>query len=197
MTHAALIQRAAAWLRGRHKCIVVLTEHTGAREQPDAIGWRRDGTTVLVECKTNVSDFRVDRLKPWRRGLVPPHGRSRWYLLDGECWQAASASILRVDSTGWGIAWAEHAVRVYREAAADPSWTADRDAIYLIRELQRFQIQGMKPATFAEHDRRIHPPIDGTKVSIPIFDAALDIVGCSRREIEQALAAVAGSPEVL
>lgn len=34
------------------------------------------------------------------------------------------------------------------------------------------------------------PYIDGAKVSLPIFDAALEMVGCTRREIERALAAV-------
>jgi hypothetical protein len=29
--------------------------------------------------------------------------------------------------------------------------------------------------------------LDGLKVSIPVFDAALNMVGCSRREIEQTL----------
>ena len=77
MTHDALIERTVRWLRNTQRCRYVLTEAWTRGEIPDAIGWRR-GTSIVVECKVSMADFRADRRKPWReaRGL----GRLRYYL---------------------------------------------------------------------------------------------------------------------
>lgn len=148
MTHAELVTRAAAWLRNRHRCIVVLTEHTGSQERPDAIGWNRAGHTILVECKASKSDLARDRSKPWRRNPEMQHGRTRWYLLDPDAWER-TREIATLD--GWGVAWAERVVRVTREPVAAADWSPARDSIFLIRELQRFHLQGTKPLTYLEH----------------------------------------------
>lgn len=83
MTHAELVTRAVAWLRGSVGCSVVISETPSGMtiEIPDAIGWRRMGCeSHLVECKTSRSDFKADRKKlsaqfgmgDYRYYLVPP-----------------------------------------------------------------------------------------------------------------------------
>ena len=154
MTHAELVDRAAAWLRGkRHGCLVVLTEHTGGREIPDAIGWNRIGASTLVECKTSRGDLLRDSKKPWRRDDLREFygvGRTRWYLLDGQ-------SFADVPAIGilpkWGVAiTTANRVQVLREPEPfDEPEIAVRTSLYLVRELQRFQLQGMTPLTFLQH----------------------------------------------
>ncbi len=86
MTHAELVKRAARWLRNTQRCPVVLIEvHSHAHEIPDAIGFKADGSSIVVECKTSRADFLRERLKmarclervdsSWAMGMA------RWYLL--------------------------------------------------------------------------------------------------------------------
>jgi len=51
-----------------------------AEESPDAIGWLPAGGSILVECKTALSDFYADRRKPSRLPGAAGMGRERWYL---------------------------------------------------------------------------------------------------------------------
>lgn len=79
--HSYLIRRAIKWLMNTRRCCVVTTERCPwfLGEQPDAIGWEADGRSILVECKTSLSDFYSDRKKPGRnkpQGI----GNERWYL---------------------------------------------------------------------------------------------------------------------
>ena len=73
-SHGDLCHRAACWLRGR-RCEPVFadvhrTNHVGScAEHPDAIGWSssyKHYGSIVIECKTSVSDFLADRLKYWR-----------------------------------------------------------------------------------------------------------------------------------
>jgi hypothetical protein len=82
LTHAELVTRAARWLSGSRKCVTVLTECSAQvlEEAPDAIGWTCRGHSVLVECKTSVSDFYADRTKPSRRRPEFMMGAQRYYL---------------------------------------------------------------------------------------------------------------------
>lgn len=96
LNHAALVQVAAAWLR--KKCAVVITELATTGEEPDAIGWHGQHST-LIECKTSRADFLADRTKWFRReewqgigmkrfflttpGIIPPeHLPPKWGLLE-------------------------------------------------------------------------------------------------------------------
>jgi hypothetical protein len=82
MTHAELIDRARRWLTNTRRCTLVATERNSwaCGESPDAIGWRHDGDSVLVECKTTLRDFYADQRKPGRREGWRGMGRERWYL---------------------------------------------------------------------------------------------------------------------
>jgi hypothetical protein len=80
MTHALLVQKAVAWLRG-YRCGVVLSEQACASgEMPDAIGWKRACHSVLVECKISRTDFLADQDKPFRRRPQSGMGCERFYL---------------------------------------------------------------------------------------------------------------------
>lgn len=96
MTHAELIELAAAWLRRKHA--VVITEMThGAGEEPDAIGFTGYGKSTLVECKASRSDFIADRKKWFRRNQQMGMGHRRYLLApDG------LISVAELPS-GWGL----------------------------------------------------------------------------------------------
>jgi hypothetical protein len=97
MTHAELVRRAVAWLRG-YRCGVVLSEQACVSgEMPDAIGWKRACHSVLVECKVSRADFLVDREKPFRLKPEMAVGGERFYL--------APKGLIRCEElpAGWGL----------------------------------------------------------------------------------------------
>lgn len=117
MTHAELVQVAADWLRRRHRCVVVLTEpkSQACHSSPDAIGWTYRGSSVHVEVKVSVRDFKADQKKT--RCRVPDlcMGEERFYL-------TPPGLISLVDMPpGWGLAeWDGRVVRVRRKAKFRP-----------------------------------------------------------------------------
>jgi hypothetical protein len=97
MTHAQLVNKAVAWLRG-YRCTVILSEQACVSgEMPDAIGWKRSCHSVLMECKVSRADFFADREKPFRRNAGHGLGCERFYL--------APAGIILPDElpSGWGL----------------------------------------------------------------------------------------------
>jgi hypothetical protein len=102
MTHAQLVSTAVAWLR-HYRCGVVLSEQACASgEMPDAIGWKGQSHSVLVECKVSRADFLADREKPFRRKPELGLGCERFYLIHG--------SMLRPEDLpqGWGLLEVKH-----------------------------------------------------------------------------------------
>jgi hypothetical protein len=65
LDHDKLCQRAVRWLHGTMRCEPVYSRNASCWEIPDAIGWSGRGS-IVVECKTSVSDFRADLRKYWR-----------------------------------------------------------------------------------------------------------------------------------
>ena len=120
VTHGALVRRAAAWLRARPaNCRIVLNDvrMTCIQEQPDVIGWRGNGDSVLIECKASKADLRVDRHKPWRRDPTIGMGRLRWLFMSEEAFRGTGRNV-GYDSVGsdWGVVYwrgkgAPHIVR--------------------------------------------------------------------------------------
>ena len=74
LSHDDLVYRAARWLRNTQRCGVVVPELVSyANENPDVIGWRKQGMeSILVECKATRRDFLADKKKMVRR--QPDHG---------------------------------------------------------------------------------------------------------------------------
>ncbi len=97
MTHAQLVEKACRWLRA-YRCGVVLSEQACVSgEMPDAIGWKRQCHSVLVECKITRADFLADRDKPFRQKPERGVGCERFYL--------TSPALVKADELpqGWGL----------------------------------------------------------------------------------------------
>jgi hypothetical protein len=97
MTHAQLVEKAVRWLRG-YGCGVVLSEQACVNgEMPDAIGWKHECHSVLVECKVTRGDFLADRDKPFRRKPERGVGSERFYF--------APPALVKVEElpAGWGL----------------------------------------------------------------------------------------------
>ena len=97
MTHAQLVRLAERWLR-KQSCRIVLSEQTAdSGEVPDAIGWRADCHSIVVECKVSRGDFICDQHKRVRQKPRRAMGRERLYL--------APAGLIRAEELpdGWGL----------------------------------------------------------------------------------------------
>jgi len=80
-THADLVARGARWLRNTVLCKAVLAEFPAPTgEIPDVIGWKWNGRSVMIECKTSRADFLADAKKPWRMNLLIAVGAERYFL---------------------------------------------------------------------------------------------------------------------
>lgn len=101
MTHTELVQRAVKWLKGTAKCPIAFAEFVTVspvwQYHPDAIGWRLQRWSVLVECKTSRGDFFADRKKPIHFDAERLPGQQRWYL--------TPPGLVRVAELpdGWGL----------------------------------------------------------------------------------------------
>jgi len=103
MDHNYLVERAAKWLRNSQRCRVVATElHAGdTLEIPDAIGWKYDGTSILVECKVSVSDFKHDKYKEARKAAAELGvGKIRVYFVSKEVAKYLQPKDI---PEGWGL----------------------------------------------------------------------------------------------
>lgn len=80
-THSELVKRAGIWLRGK-KCMLIVLEPRcwSTNEIPDAIGWKVDGYSIMVECKTTRSDFYSDARKVSKQSGRETMGRERYYM---------------------------------------------------------------------------------------------------------------------
>lgn len=128
MTHDELVQRAKKWLRNTRRCSVVISELvTGCPEIPDAIGWGNAGFSVLVECKTSVSDFYADRRKRFDRC-----GFKRYYMtIPG----LIKPSLLR---DGWGLLEVHpRQVKVVHEAVQQDDRNMRHELSLLVSALRR------------------------------------------------------------
>jgi len=108
ITHDKLVELGQKWLMkpyanmadyGHSGCGVIITEircATWMSETPDVIGFtNRD--SILIECKTSLSDFNADKKKPFREYPEFGMGKQRWFL--------APAGIIPVDKVPdkWGL----------------------------------------------------------------------------------------------
>jgi hypothetical protein len=97
MRHAQLIRVAERWLR-KQGCRIVLSEQTAdSGEVPDAIGWRANCHSIVIECKVSRGDFLCDQHKRARQRPGQAMGCERLYL--------APAGLIRAEEVpdGWGL----------------------------------------------------------------------------------------------
>lgn len=119
--HDRLVQVARRWLSGTAGCRFVLTEMRAASvyEQPDAIGWKGRGESLMIECKASRSDFLADKKKPHNRRKVRL-GQRRFYL--------APRDLIKPDELPerWGLL-EQHGSRVRRIVDAETFQEFARD----------------------------------------------------------------------
>lgn len=96
LTHAKLVELAAKWLRAK-RFPVVITEIAGQREEPDALGFKGNSLTAIVECKAERGDFLSDKKKSFRRNPTAGMGDERYYM--------APEGLIKPDElpAGWGL----------------------------------------------------------------------------------------------
>lgn len=134
-THLNLTKIAAKWLRKRNqKCAVIVTNAfaidsfgTMARgEQPDAIGWWNN-TSTLVECKISREDF-FRNYKKKHQGM----GRQRYFLIP-----EGLVELSEVPET-WGLlSWDGRKVSIALDAPYREDYDQDQETAILLAALRR------------------------------------------------------------
>ncbi len=101
MSHGKLVAHAKEWLLSAKGCNPVFVERGSAKssEMPDAIGWNSQ-SSILVECKASVSDFRADKMKPFRIDSDKGMGRQRFFLFGRSVYLSISKDEI---PDGWGV----------------------------------------------------------------------------------------------
>jgi len=126
-SHALLVEKAVEWLRTRYRCGVILSEqYCSTGEVPDAIGWKKQSRSVVVECKVSRADFLADRNKSFRQRPEEALGCERFYL--------APAEMILPDElpNGWGLLeYARREVRLVKK----PIRKSQRSEIGLMKEM--------------------------------------------------------------
>jgi len=158
-THKEACARAARWLQNTIGCAVVMTERTTrVSETPDAVGWKSDGDSILVECKVSRSDFHADKTKIFRRVEEQGVGRFRYY--------AAPKGILELEDMpeGWGLLEiTEHQVRV-RKIAAGKSANKNAEVSMLVSAIRRLELAA---TVFVRHEEPAESPNTRNQASEP------------------------------
>ena len=100
LNHKQLVDIGYKYLSTKLRIKIIATEFvTAARETPDIIGWK-DGMSILIECKTSLSDFKRDKKKYGAR-TGNKMGNARFYL----CPRSLASTIIDKDllPQGWGL----------------------------------------------------------------------------------------------
>lgn len=99
LSHSKLVKAAQKWVRSRGYILQLCEFKTNmTQEEPDVIGWKNAGWSVVVECKTSRSDFLVDKKKSFRRNPSLGMGYHRWLF--------TSVGLLKKEELpeSWGLA---------------------------------------------------------------------------------------------
>lgn len=127
--HQKLVTAGRAWLERR--CHVVISEMASQSEEPDVIGWRREGS-LLLECKASRADYWADEDKLARVVPTVAMGRLRYYL--------TPKGLITPDEVypGWGLLeWDGRWVRKRRESIVFDVYGWPSEMRLLISALRR------------------------------------------------------------
>lgn len=146
-THDELTRRAARWLRNTRRCSIVLQEPRAfwALEIPDAIGFRSDGRSIVVEAKVTRVDFLGDKHKRHRRldrascGR-PGMGIERWYLIDGHATEAVWKP--GDELHGWGVLECRGSRCYKRVQPRNLARQPDPELALLVAKIRRMEADG-------------------------------------------------------
>jgi hypothetical protein len=130
-THADLVQRAIYWLWYTRRCRVVMAGCQGhySGEIPDALGWRPQGQSHLIECKVRRDDLTADRLKLWRRAPARGVGMYRWFM-----WPPGMVEFCPdMEPITWGVLLAlPRSVRILRRPTVVAHYNYQRELRFLM-----------------------------------------------------------------
>lgn len=117
MTHSDLVRAGYEWLLSIG-CSFALPELTTyAAERPDVIGWK-NSFSILIECKTSLSDFRADQKKRFRLREELGVGYYRFYL------SPESLITPEILPEKWGLLWMTEKGKIERVVAPKGNiWT--------------------------------------------------------------------------
>lgn len=148
MTHNYLVKRASIWAKNTLRCTVVMTElSTRNTETPDVLGFRSDGSSVLIECKASRADFRADAKKIFRAIPESGMGDARYYF--------TAPGLLAIEEipNGWGlIECHEHQCRVVRQSMDRMKSDKQREVTMLVSAIRRLEIS---TAVFVRQEDRM------------------------------------------
>jgi len=173
MNHKDLVKRAETWLRNTKRCRVVATEFVAGdgQEIPDAIGWTGRGGSILVECKTSISDFKHDKTKISRNAEAAMGvGRRRLYLVTPEVAEKIKDEDLL---EGWGLAVAHEKQVRYKKKETTFLLSPEshrREKVMLLsmawRALEAVSL--VKPFTITEHEvfEKPKPPLKISPIEV-------------------------------
>ena len=134
MEHKKLVTMAKHYLTYRESCCVVFTEFVCATpEIPDALGWKSNGNSILIECKTSKADFKKDKDKPVRVYPTMGMGDKRYFL--------CPSGIISPEELpqGWGLLYADKKnIRIIQESDKFET-TKQYELVAMISMVRRFQ----------------------------------------------------------
>lgn len=149
LSHPELVALAARWLRDL-PCWPVLTEPSGLPEIPDAIGWRDDRDTFVLDCKCSEADWRADMAKPFR-GQTGIQGLGQYRLILCE---PGVLEPWHVEEHGWGLAYAHSKhVEVVIDAVRWSVWNEEGETHLLRRAVRDLERSGARTANDARPSR--------------------------------------------
>jgi hypothetical protein len=136
VTHKDLVRRAARWLRGTRKCLVVYAEcSTIVWSIPDCLGFTSRGKSILVECKRTRSDFLKDKHKGPHRHPELMMGAERWYFTPPGLLSSSDLP------PGWGLAEMHgRSVRIMVTPSLFESYNHHYEAMFLVSMLHRHEL---------------------------------------------------------
>jgi hypothetical protein len=90
------------------ECPVVISEIAGGREEPDVIGFKHGGESLVIECKASRSDYLAEKKKSIRRELPPrfaPLAHSNSAGMGSRRYYLTPENLVTVDELpqGWGL----------------------------------------------------------------------------------------------
>lgn len=135
MTHAGVVEMAAAWLPSQYPGAITITGAGSDRERPDVIGFARGMPTVLVEAKVSLADLISDETKEHR--AFGGFGELRWYAFPaalGDPRERSKAAARVCD--GWGIVLFRDARPTSAEIIAEPQRREESSAEMALRHMQ-------------------------------------------------------------
>ena len=127
MTHNELCLLATRFIKRNGYKFAISEMRSATDEIPDAIGFKC-GSSMLVECKVSVSDFKADAKKPYRIKQELGMGNYRYYL--------CPEGLIKPDylPKGWGLIYEKKGrlKQIIGSSHFETNYQAERGFLYTI-----------------------------------------------------------------